>query len=413
MAARRPSGCWSSGATGRRRPLSDLVAVGAHAAGPAARPVHAGRPDGTRRRRWSSGPWATRTSPCGCTPWAWPNAGWRDDAGLLAPVAALGRRPHPRVRLQAALTLGESAIAGRCRGAGRIGRCQRRRHAGCRPRSSVPRRNRRPTCWSSYCVAPTTGTSAVAGAAAGLDRRAPASQRRTRPRAGGGRDGQGPGGGRAAVGQPVGIDRGAETRQAGMLTTRRGRARCAALLASSDGEVRAVGVSGGGLVRLAGAPEMKAALESAAKTALDESRPLADAWRPWPCGRAPPSTNSRRCAERLLDPRQPLDLQLAAVAAWRPSRTASGRLLLQDWFDATRPRCKRRPSTRSSAAEPAAGPAGRAAAGRRAAVQPGPPAACSCWRTRTRRSAAGPASCWPLRASRRTGRRSWPGTRTR
>ena len=124
----------------------------------------------------------------------------QEDAGLFEAVAALADDSHPRVRLQAALTLGQS-----------------RSPAAAAALAKLAAASEGDTWLQAAILSSAAETAAdllvevvrraesrnfgsVAAAAAGLDRRRSAPQRRDQPRVGGDRDGQGPRGGRAAVG---------------------------------------------------------------------------------------------------------------------------------------------------------------------------------------------------------------------
>ena len=121
-----------------------------------------------------------------------------------------------------------------------------------------------------------------------------------------------------------------------MLTNSAGQGSLRALLANSDGNVRQLAFQVAKLVRLQEAPEMKAALESAAKTALDDSRPLPDRVAAVALWKGAPFDELAAVAERLLDPRQPLDVQLAAVEALAAAEDVrAADLLLRDWLSKT------------------------------------------------------------------------------
>ncbi len=117
---------------------------------------------------------------------------------------------------------------------------------------------------------------------------------------------------------------------------------------------------------------MKAALEAAAKTALDERRPLPDRVAAVALWKGAPFDELAAVAEQLLDPRQPLDVQLAAVEALAGAEDGrAADLLLRDWLSKT-PKLQTAVLGRDlPTAEPAGKTVGRPAAGRGAAVQPG------------------------------------------
>ncbi len=121
-----------------------------------------------------------------------------------------------------------------------------------------------------------------------------------------------------------------------VLTNADGQRSLRALLANSDGDVRQLAFQVAKLVRLQEAPEMKAALEAAAKTALDDDGPLADRVAAVALWKGAPFDELAAVAAKLLDPRQPLDVQLAAVEALATAEDVrAADLLLQDWLSKT------------------------------------------------------------------------------
>lgn len=86
------------------------------------------------------------------------------------------------------------------------------------------------------------------------------------------------------------------------------------LLVDSSPEVRRLALHVAGLVRLGEAPEVKVALAAARQAALDEEQALAERLAAVGMLLGAPYAELAPAAEELLEARQPLDLQLAAVA---------------------------------------------------------------------------------------------------
>lgn len=258
------------------------------------------------------------------------------DAELLAPVAALADDPHPRVRVQAALTLGQSRSPAAAAALAELAAASdgdtwlqaailssaaetaadllvevlRRAESGTsvpsllRPLVSiVGARHRNDEISRALAAIETTkGPSAAGRQSASLS------------------------------GLAEGLNRGKPE----VLTNSAGQGSLRALLASSDGDVRQLAFQVAKLVRLQEAPEMKAALESAAKTALDEHRPLPDRVAAVALWKGAPFDELAALAQRLLDPRQALDVQLAAIEALATAEDVrAADLLLQDWLSKT------------------------------------------------------------------------------
>ncbi len=99
------------------------------------------------------------------------------------------------------------------------------------------------------------------------------------------------------------------------LESRDGQQALGRLLASSSGEVRSAALRVAGAVKLSESPLMQQALASAAKEALDEDRPVAARRAAVALLASAPYATLAPTAKRLLDSRVPLDVQLAAVAA--------------------------------------------------------------------------------------------------
>jgi len=112
---------------------------------------------------------------------------------------------------------------------------------------------------------------------------------------------------------------------AGQLALRR-------LLASPSIEVQQRALQVAGLVKLHEAPEMKAAFTAASKVALDDSRTVEDRQVAVALLTAAAYSELASTAKGLLDPRQPLDLQLAAIRALSSADDPHvGTVLLANW----------------------------------------------------------------------------------
>jgi putative membrane-bound dehydrogenase-like protein len=258
------------------------------------------------------------------------------EAELLASVAALADDPHPRVRVQAALTLGQSRAPVAAAALAQLAAVSdgdtwlqaailssaaetaadllvellRRADAGTsvpsllRPLVSIVGARHRNDEISRALAAIET---ARGPAAAGLQSA-------------------------SLSGLAEGLNRGKPE----VLTNSAGQSSLRALLASSDGDVRQLAFQVAKLVRLQESPEMKAALDAAAKTALDESRPLPDRVATVALWKGAPFDELAVLARRLLDPRQSLDVQLAAVEALATVEDVrAADLLLNDWLTKT------------------------------------------------------------------------------
>jgi len=117
-----------------------------------------------------------------------------------------------------------------------------------------------------------------------------------------------------------------------VLASAGGRQAVQALLVSRSAEVRRLALQVAGLVRLKESQEMQAALAAAAKTALDDNRELDERCAAVALMASAPYEMMAPVVGQLLAPRQPLDLQIAAVealAAVDDPRVAT--LLLGDW----------------------------------------------------------------------------------
>jgi len=100
-----------------------------------------------------------------------------------------------------------------------------------------------------------------------------------------------------------------------VLTSSSGQLALRRLLVSPSLRLRELALQVAGLVKLHEAPEMKAAFATASEIALDESRSIEDRQAAMGLLAGAPYDELAPAAEELLDARQPLDIQLAAVAA--------------------------------------------------------------------------------------------------
>ncbi len=121
-----------------------------------------------------------------------------------------------------------------------------------------------------------------------------------------------------------------------MLASADGQKALRVLLINRSAEVRRLALKAAGLVRLQESQEMQAALAAAGKTALDDSRKLEERVAAIALLAGAPYDMVAPVARELMEPRQLLDLQLAAVgalAAVDDSRVAP--LLLDGWATKT------------------------------------------------------------------------------
>ncbi len=117
-----------------------------------------------------------------------------------------------------------------------------------------------------------------------------------------------------------------------VLASAGGRQALQALLISRSAEVRRLALQVAGLVRLEESQEMQAALTAAGKTALEDSRKLDERMAAVALMASAPYEIVAPIVGQLMAPRQPLDLQIAAIealAAVDDPRVAT--LLLEDW----------------------------------------------------------------------------------
>jgi putative membrane-bound dehydrogenase-like protein len=260
----------------------------------------------------------------------------QEDAELLASVAALADDAHPHVRLQAALTLGQSRAPAAAAALARLAAASQgdtwlqaailssaAETADClltevlqhtesatlvpsllRPLVSIVGARHRNEEISRVLAAIETAKGPIA---VGLQAT-------------------------CLTGLLEGLNRGKPE----VLTHRDGQRSLRALLANPDADVRQLAFQVATLVRLQEAPEMKAALDAAARTALDDSRPLPERMAAVALWKGAPFEELAVVAQQLLDPRQPLDLQLAAVEALATvDDVRAADLLLQDWLSKT------------------------------------------------------------------------------
>ncbi len=112
-----------------------------------------------------------------------------------------------------------------------------------------------------------------------------------------------------------GLVEGLERSKTPGLASTNGRTAMRRLVVHPSDKVRHLAIQAAGLLKLQDSPEMKAAVASAKDTALDDSRPSAERQAAVRLLAIAPYEELAPVAEQLLDPRQPLDLQLAAVSA--------------------------------------------------------------------------------------------------
>lgn len=135
-----------------------------------------------------------------------------------------------------------------------------------------------------------------------------------------------------------GLMEGLKRGKAQMLSSPAGQAALRRLLLARSPQVQELGLLIAGLVRLQESPEMKAALAAAVKTARDSTRRIEERLAAVAMLAGAPYEPLRSALEGLLDPRQPLELQLAAVrAASSTDRPEMGAVLLTNWQSLTPP----------------------------------------------------------------------------
>jgi len=125
-----------------------------------------------------------------------------------------------------------------------------------------------------------------------------------------------------------GLKRGKST----ALRSRAGQEGLKRLLTSKDGRCRELALHVAGLLEFRQSEEMKAALASAAQTAADENRAMEERLAAIALLTAAPYETLAELLPGLLDPRQPLDVQLAAVKAAAPAEEPRvAEVLLANW----------------------------------------------------------------------------------
>lgn len=133
-----------------------------------------------------------------------------------------------------------------------------------------------------------------------------------------------------------GLAEGLQRGKAQVLFSASGQDALRQLLTSREGEVAKLAIGVAGLVKLEQSREMKAALDAAAKTALDDQAPLKDRQAALALLSAAPYAQLAATAGKLLDARQPLEVQLAAVASLASADAPEvAPLLLANWASYT------------------------------------------------------------------------------
>ncbi len=133
-----------------------------------------------------------------------------------------------------------------------------------------------------------------------------------------------------------GLAEGLQRGQAQVLVSPTGQDALRQLLASREGAVATLAIHVAGLVKLAQSREMKAAFDAAAETALDEHAALSDRQGALALLSAAPFAQLAATAGIVLDARQPLEVQLAAVAALASADTPEvAPVLLANWSSYT------------------------------------------------------------------------------
>ncbi len=133
-----------------------------------------------------------------------------------------------------------------------------------------------------------------------------------------------------------GLSEGLQRGKVEPLASPQGQAGLRRLLAGPSPQVAQSALTLAGLVRLAESAEMKAAFAAAAKTALDSGHSVEDRLAAVTLLRSASLKDLVPTVRELLDPRQPLDVQLAAVQAVSPVDDAEvATLLLGNWQSQT------------------------------------------------------------------------------
>ncbi|NQT38050.1 MAG: HEAT repeat domain-containing protein [Planctomycetes bacterium] len=112
------------------------------------------------------------------------------------------------------------------------------------------------------------------------------------------------------------------------------------LLASDDSDVRGLAIRAAGLIRLQQVPEMKAIFDDARRVALDDNQAPIQRTRAVGLLAAAPLAEFKSTAAQLLDPRQPIEVQLATVEALGTVDHAEAASLLLERFAGYTPRIR-------------------------------------------------------------------------
>ena len=135
-----------------------------------------------------------------------------------------------------------------------------------------------------------------------------------------------------------GLAEGLQRGQARVLVSPGGQDALRQLLASRDSGVARLAVGVAGLVQLAQSREMQAALAAATRTALDDDAAVPERQAALGLLAAAPFSQLAATAGQLLDARQPLEVQLAAIAALAAADAPEvAPLLLAPWPNYTPP----------------------------------------------------------------------------
>ncbi len=124
------------------------------------------------------------------------------------------------------------------------------------------------------------------------------------------------------------------------LDSAEGRRSLIALLQSRSGQLRRLALRVAGQLQLQNSPDMKAAFEAAAEAALDEDRNVEDRVAATQLLASTSYEQLASVVEELLDSRQPLEVQLAAVAALSAADRPEVCSLLLDRFAAYTPKVR-------------------------------------------------------------------------
>lgn len=129
-----------------------------------------------------------------------------------------------------------------------------------------------------------------------------------------------------------GLTQGLAASKAEMLVSDEGRKAVQSLLAHPSARVRQLAILAAGSLKLQDSLEMKAALAAAKDTALDESRSSPDRQAAIGLLAIAPYEVLATVVEELLDPRRPLEIQVAAVASMAASdHPRASETLLSRW----------------------------------------------------------------------------------